>query len=45
MWKTTYIEDTNTVVLVSLDRELTYANSSKKKLCKKQANNVLKNSG
>ena len=25
-----YIEDTNTVVLVSLDRELTYANSSKK---------------
>lgn len=28
--ETTYIEDTNTVVLVSLDRELTYANSSKK---------------
>lgn len=28
--ETTYIKDTNTVVLVSLDRELTYANSSKK---------------
>lgn len=28
--ETTYIEDTNTGVLVSLDRELTYANSSKK---------------
>lgn len=28
--ETTYIQDTNTVVLVSLDRELTYANSSKK---------------
>lgn len=28
--KTTYIKDTNTVVLVSLDRELTYANSGKK---------------
>lgn len=28
--ETTYIKDTNTVVLVSLDRELTYANSGKK---------------
>lgn len=28
--ETTYIKDTNTVVVVSLDRELTYANSSKK---------------
>ena len=27
--ETTYVKDTDTVVLVSLDRELTYANSSK----------------
>ena len=32
--ETTYIEDTNTVVLVSLDRELTYAKSRKKKSLK-----------
>lgn len=34
--ETTYIKDTNTVVLVSLDRELTYANSSKKNSVKSQ---------
>ena len=32
--ETTYIKDTNTVVLVSLDRELTYANSGKKNSAK-----------
>ena len=28
--ETTYVKETNTVIIVSLDRELTYANSSKK---------------